>query len=75
MDGGVEKGDLFFAIVAAAVLLALEIFSGLSIDIDLCRGRVIELEHYSKCPDMMTVLTIVALGVDRLFLTFTNPSP
>ena len=38
MDGGVKKGDLFFAIVAAAVLLALEIFSGLSIDIDLCRG-------------------------------------
>jgi len=40
VDGGVEKRDLFFAIVAAAVLLALEIFSGLSIDIDLCRGSV-----------------------------------
>ena len=38
-EGVIENGVLFFGIIAAAVLLALEICPELSIDIDCCRGR------------------------------------
>jgi hypothetical protein len=39
VEGSVENGDLSFVIMAAAMLLALEIGSELSLDIDRCRGR------------------------------------
>ena len=43
VEGGIENGDRFFFVVAAAVLLALEIGTEPSFETDRCRGRGLDL--------------------------------